>query len=288
MAKVLVVGSVNPEFVFRFHPTGRSKERAYDYSSALGGTAYNVTSHLVRLRGTIDVCPQFLVGSDMAGALAHDKLASVAGEPLWWRPKTAIAVIELPDVGKHRVLGFKVAAQSSPDRLDKIRDTLTKQKPKVIFVAGLIDGEEWIASELFTKAEGAVRVFTPDIAACQNGSLDAVLAATDFLIVNEEEACAFFHITDVVAEASTIRARTSAAVVITRAERGAVMIPHDGEVIQVPAPSAVRVTQPVGAGDAFIATFLANLRPDIAYRELLAAAVAAGTRHVAGEAIAAA
>lgn len=291
MARFFVVGSVNPEFVVSFEQTGETKVRAHRYTDALGGTAYNVARHLVGLRGATEVLSQFLVGSDMLGSVVHERLSSIGGEPLWWRPQTAVAFILLPTNARHQTIGVKdKSAVCTPDRRAKLRETIARQNPQVIFVAGLLAGERWIAEELFCRSEGALRVFTPDVSACKNGSFSLALDVADFLIMNEEEARALFGVTDVVAEAEKIYTIThaggSASVVITRAERGAVMIGYTIEPIEVSVPQIVSVKQPVGAGDAFIASFLANLRPNITPRELLTAAVAAGTRHVAGETLA--
>ncbi|MDO8435141.1 MAG: carbohydrate kinase family protein [bacterium] len=280
MERVLVVGSVNPELVFRYR-SGGTKVRADSYTIQLGGTAYNVAARLSALLNPVDVLFEALVGQDVMGSAVHERIGGIAHEMLWWRPVTAVACILLPEGGLHQTIGFKQAAASSRSRVAQLDRIMTREHPQIVLAAGLIPGEEWIAQTLFTGVRPSkLRVLCPDVLACANGTLDAVLAHTDLLVMNEEEARVFFRADSSELREEVIRARVVCNVIVTRAEHGAVFFERGSSPVEV-ATERVDVRNPVGAGDTFLAALLAEVARGVSPGVALRAAVAAGTRHVA-------
>lgn len=111
------------------------------------------------------------------------------------------------------------------------------------------------------RAQGRKVAFTLSDVFCVEGyrqDFTELLAGhVDLMFANEKEACALYQ-TDDLATAMAELSRHSAVTVITRSEKGAVVIADD-TVHQVPAATPARVLDTTGAGDLFAGGFMAGL-----------------------------
>lgn len=111
------------------------------------------------------------------------------------------------------------------------------------------------------RANNRKVAFTLSDVFCVEGHRDdfqGLLAGhVDLMFANENEACALYR-TDDLSVAMAELARHSAITVITRSEKGAIVL-ADGAVHEVPAEPAARVFDTTGAGDLFAGGFMAGL-----------------------------
>ncbi len=164
----------------------------------------------------------------------------------------------------------------------------------VAVAVGQLEIPQSVTAEALTAAKrrGAVTILNP---APAQRLLPALLAATDWIIPNEDElgalaadamastsaaAGATLHET-----AASFAAATGARVVVTRGANGAMLVGADGSIAHVAAPAVVAVDT-TGAGDAFIGSFATAIAlgleelaaVDIAVRFASASVTMAGAR----------
>ena len=138
--------------------------------------------------------------------------------------------------------------------------------PRVVLAQREVPEDAILAGFLAARALGAMTVLN---AAPAGLVTDALLGATDLLVVNEGEAAALAS--DTVGLAS----RYALGVIITRGAAGAVHVAKDGVVRRWPA-FAVVVRDTTGAGDAFTGCLAASMAEGAAIETAMPLALAAG------------
>ncbi|MGJ3261909.1 MAG: PfkB family carbohydrate kinase [Salinarimonas sp.] len=281
---IVVFGSINVDFVTRVPHIPRPGETvlAPTYARHHGGKGANQAIAAARAAGPgIAVAMAGAVGEDALGATARANLAEngvdVAGLATVSAP-TGVAFIGVDGTGENAITVASGAnALARPDGLAGSLAgaavlVLQMEVPLAAVAAAARMGAEAGARVILNLAPVPV---APDPAA-----LDALLAATDVLVLNGPEADALAaHLgvpgADGPARDSSLATRCGADVVVTAGAAGARAATPAGETLRVPA-LPVDPVDTTGAGDAFVGALAAALADGATLADALDRAAVAG------------
>ncbi|MGP9821896.1 PfkB family carbohydrate kinase [Salinarimonas sp. NSM] len=281
---IVVFGSVNVDLVARVPRIPRPGETvlAPTHERHHGGKGANQAIAAARAAGgAIRVAMAGAVGDDPLGAAARDNLAEngVDPSPLETRDApTGVAFIAVDEDGENAIT--VASGANALARADGLGPLLADATVLVLQMEVPLAS---VAAAAQTGAEAGARVvlnLAPVPADPDRATLDALLAATDVLVLNAHEAdalCAFLGLPDQDGRIrdATLAARCGADVVVTLGAAGARAATRDGETLRVPA-FPVEPVDTTGAGDAFVGALAAALAEDLPLAEALARAAVAG------------
>ena len=230
------------------------------YETGFGGKGANQAVMAARFGAEIAMVST--VGDDAHGTAYLDQLARegidttfmrrVSGSsgvaPIWVDSRGTNRIIVVPGANDH------VLPEVAAEAVETFRPTV---------VIGQFEVPQPATAAGFAAAHrnGATTVLNPAPAAAVSPEL---LQATDWLVPNAPE---FALIAgggldgtddDAVAAVRELGQRLDVSLVVTLGERGALVVPRDGEASWVDAPS-VRAVDTTGAGDAFVGAFAVGL-----------------------------
>ncbi|MFN3592615.1 MAG: adenosine kinase, partial [Thermaurantiacus sp.] len=229
-----------------------------------GGSAANTTAGLAALGARAAFIGR--VSDDQLGhVFSHDiRTAGVdyrTPPANGGRPTGQCLIIVTPDA--QRTMNTYLGSCQELDEGD-IDEALVRAAKVTYFEGYLWDPPAPIRA--IRKAAGLARASGREVAMtlsdvfCVEGHREAFLGLlgdmVDIVFANENEAKALFRTDDVAEAANALAARTSVAIV-TRSEKGAIVL-NGAERHEVPISPAARVLDTTGAGDLFAAGFLAG------------------------------
>ncbi|MFN7176149.1 MAG: adenosine kinase [Thermaurantiacus sp.] len=229
-----------------------------------GGSAANTTAGLAALGARAAFIGR--VSDDQLGhVFSHDIRAAGVDYRTppanGGRPTGQCLIIVTPDA--QRTMNTYLGSCQELDEGD-IDEALVRAAKVTYFEGYLWDPPAPIRA--IRKAAGLARASGREVAMtlsdvfCVEGHREAFLGLlgdmVDIVFANENEAKALFRTDDVAEAANALAARTSVAIV-TRSEKGAIVL-NGAERHEVPISPAARVLDTTGAGDLFAAGFLAG------------------------------
>jgi sugar/nucleoside kinase (ribokinase family) len=261
---VIVLGDCNPDLVLHggdVVPVFGQVERIVEQAElTIGGSAAITACGAARLglrTGLVAV-----VGDDAFGRFMLTELeqreVDVSGVVVDGRATTGVSVVLVQDDDRATLTALGSISVLSAGHVDRallgsarhvhvssffLQHSLQSALPSLLHDA---------------RSAGATTSIDPnwDPAEAWDGGIDAVLAETDVLLLNEQEALHMTGTNDVEQAARTL-ARDGLTVVVKRGPDGALAV-DDGRVMHAPAHAVHRVDA-VGAGDSFNAGFFAAL-----------------------------
>lgn len=285
-AVIVVFGSINVDLVCRVVSIARPGETvlARSYATLQGGKGANQAVAAVRAGGGLPVLMTGRVGDDAFGHAARDNLAREGIDVSGVRPgadPTGCAFIAV-DAGGENAITVASGANGSVQATDLTRP----------FEAGdvLVLQMEVPLSESLSVA-GAARVagarviwnLAPASADLDRAGCEAVIRASDILVVNEHEARTAATLLGGAASADADLCASTLStmgtdIVLTRGSRGA-LLAQNGAIVAEAGAASVEVLDTTGAGDTFVGTFavcIADTRDlaDSLARSCLAASLA--------------
>jgi sugar/nucleoside kinase (ribokinase family) len=231
-----------------------------------GGSAANSTACIASLGGRAGFVGK--VADDALGEIFRHDLSALGVEfrtaPLRTGPETGRCLIGVTaDAQRSMATFLGAAALVSPADID---EEMVKRAAITFFEGYLF--EQPVARDAFTKAclaakaAGKRAAMTLSDASCverQHGAFTAFIAEhVDILLANEREAEALFGTSNLRAMVNESRA-LAPLTAITRSEKGSLLIPRDGEVVEIAAIAPERLVDTTGAGDAYAAGLLFGL-----------------------------
>jgi ribokinase len=267
---ILVFGSVNLDLVTRVSSIPRPGETVLSpsYTTTFGGKGANQAVAAARVSAAGGVCLVARVGTDAFGASARANLHDngVGIDHLGVGPEpTGCAFITVDERGENAITvasGANLALKGAAVPADLIDGgTVLVLQMEVPF------GESLSVAQRVRDAGGRVIWnFAPVPAAFRREDLSDLLAATDFLVVNEHEAVAaaavlgfeglaFEHAAERLARAGNLTC------VATAGADGATMIDFNGQRARFPASRVVPIDT-TGAGDTFVGILATGLAED--------------------------
>jgi ribokinase len=231
-----------------------------EFRMGFGGKGANQAVAAARLGARVALANT--VGDDSYGASYLENLDAQGVDTTWMRRvpgSSGVAPIWVDGRGMNRIIIVPGANLAMPPALGV--EAVQAILPSV--VVGQFEVPQGVTAAAFSAARdvGAITVLNPAPAETPD---PAVIAVTDWLVPNEHEFALLGGGVldgDDEAEAAQIRAfgaRLGVAVVVTLGERGAKILPRDGELVAVP-PVPVRPVDTTGAGDAFVGGFAVGL-----------------------------
>lgn len=228
-----------------------------------GGSAANTVAGIASLGGTAGFIGK--VGDDSLGAVFADDLASIGvefrsvGNGPAALPTGRCIIAVTPDAQRTMNTFLGVSSHLTFDDVDPG----LVQSGAVLYMEGyLFDRDE--AKQAFhaaaARAHGAGRVvsLTLSDAFCvdrhRDDFLSLIRAEVDLLFGNESELLSLYETADFDDAVGALR-RDCHVAVVTRSEKGAVVVTHE-DVLAVPAHPVAQVLDTTGAGDLFAAGFL--------------------------------
>jgi sugar/nucleoside kinase (ribokinase family) len=231
---------------------------------AIGGCAANVAIDLARVGVGVGVAG--CVGRDPFGQFLVDRLKGAGVETSGVRmldgvdtSGTLIINVAREDRRFIHAAGANAVMQASDIPLERVRQA------KVFYVGGYLlmpalEGPEGLAA-LFRQARASGVTTMLDVVVPGPGEywpkIEPLLAETDVFLPNEDEAAIITDLTDPLDQAKRFRDAGAGAVVITRGERGTLLV-KDKLRIQAGA-YPTKFVGGTGAGDAFDSGFIAGL-----------------------------
>ncbi|WP_029032253.1 PfkB family carbohydrate kinase [Salinarimonas rosea] len=281
---IVVFGSVNVDLVARVSRIPRPGETvlAPTHERHHGGKGANQAIAAARAAdGAIPVVMAGAVGDDPLGEAARANLAAngVDPSPLETHDApTGVAFIAVDDEGENAITVASGAnALARPDGLGPLLAdaevlVLQMEVPLAAVAAAARMGAEAGVRVVLNLAPVPIDPHMP--------TLDALLAATDVLVLNGHEAdalCALVGLPDRDGPSrdAALAARCAADVVVTLGAAGARAATRGGESLLVPA-LPVDPVDTTGAGDAFVGALAAGLAEDLPLADALARAAVAG------------
>ena len=231
-----------------------------------GGSAANSIACIASLGGDGGFVGK--VSQDALGETFRHDLRSMGvvfdAPPLADGPATGRCLINVtPDAQRSMTTFLGAAGFVSPTDIDQAMI----ESAAITFFEGYLF-EQPVAREAFIKAcefaraAGKKTALTLSDSSCvdrQKEALDAFIPAhVDILLANEQEAQALFGADDIQVIAEKARA-VSVLTAVTLSERGSVLIPSEGDIIEVPAVPPAQLVDTTGAGDAYAAGLLFGL-----------------------------
>ena len=234
-----------------------------------GGSAANSIACLASLGGKGGFVGK--VADDALGEIFRHDLKAMGVEfetgALADGPSTGRCLINVtPDAQRSMTTFLGAAGFVSPDDIDPAQIA----RAAITFFEGYLF-EQPVARDAFIKACAAAKAagkraaLTLSDAGCVERQFDAlngfIAQHVDILLANELEARALFQTDDLAVMAEKARAMAPLTAV-TRSEKGSVLIPRDGDVVEVAAITPKGLEDTTGAGDAYAAGLLFGLARD--------------------------
>lgn len=234
-----------------------------------GGSAANSIACIASLGGKGGFVGK--VSDDTLGEIFRHDLRAMGVDyntaPLDDGPATGRCLINVTADAQRSMTTFLGAAGFvSPDDIDE--DQI--QRAAITFFEGYLF-EQPIAREAFIKAcriakEGGRRAaLTLSDSGCVERQFDAfrsfIGGHVDILLANDVEAAALFGSHDIAVIAEKARALCPLTAV-TRSEKGSILIPREGDIVEIAAFPATALEDTTGAGDAYAAGLLFGLARD--------------------------
>ena len=231
-----------------------------------GGSAANSIACVASLGGAGGFVGK--VADDTLGEIFRHDLKAMGVEfdtaPLNDGPATGRCLINVtPDAQRSMTTFLGAACMVAPEDIDPSQVA----RAAVTFFEGYLF-EQPVAREAFVKACGVAKengrraALTLSDAGCVERQFDAlhefIGANVDILLANEHEAAALFGSEDLTVIAEKARALCPLTAV-TRSEKGSVLVPRDGEVIEIGAVKPKALEDTTGAGDSYAAGLLFGL-----------------------------
>ena len=231
-----------------------------------GGSAANSIACIASLGGNGGFVGK--VSGDELGDTFRQNLRSIGvtfdAPPLGEGPGTGRCLINVtPDAQRSMATFLGAAGFVAPSDID---ETLIESAAITFFEGYLF--EQPVAREAFIKAcsiaksAGRKTALTLSDASCverQKQALDEFIPAhVDILLANDLEAEAMFGTSDIQAMAGKAR-KACALTAVTLSEKGSVLIPRDGDIVEVAAVKPDQLVDTTGAGDAYAAGLLFGL-----------------------------
>ncbi len=168
-----------------------------------------------------------------------------------------------PDAQRSMTTYIGAASQVAPADVD---EALVKRAAFTFFEGYLFEQpvarEAFVKACLAAKAAGKRAALTLSHEGCVERQHDAFVdfigAHVDVLLANHHEAEALFGSGDFAVIAEKAR-KLCPLTAVTRSEKGSVLIPRDGDIIEVAAVTPERLVDTTGAGDAYAAGLLFGL-----------------------------
>lgn len=228
----------------------------------IGGTSINVALGLTQL-GIAPTCLA-TVGADEDADMLRAQLSrlGITVSMLTCRNATSYAYVRIIENGRpgeftRTVDSDKTHYHNFP--VERVSEEVGRTHPDCAVATGCTAEEEPLIRALFSGV--GVRVLNPRESLCADrGVFYRLLASTDILCINEGEFSAWLG-NKVEADAISVRQLLDygpKVVIVTLAEKGAVVVTSDHETVRQPAfHSGNQLVDATGAGDAFLAGFLA-------------------------------
>jgi len=264
MNDLIVVGDCNPDLVLRggdVVPVFGQVERIVEQAElTIGGSAAITACGAARLglrTGLIAV-----VGDDAFGRFMRDELeqrdVDVSGVVVDGTATTSVSVVLVADDDRATLTTLGSIGALSGDHVD--RALLTSARHVHVSSFFLLHSLRSALPSLLHEARsaGTTTSIDPnwDPAEVWDRGIDAVLAETDVLLLNEQEALRMTG-SDDVEQAGRALARQGMTVVVKRGPDGSLAV-EDGRLVHAPA-HAIEPVDAVGAGDSFNAGFITAL-----------------------------
>ena len=234
-----------------------------------GGSAANSIACLASLGGDGGFVGK--VADDTLGEIFRHDLKAMGVEfdtgPLTDGPATGRCLINVtPDAQRSMTTFLGAAGFVAPDDINPEQ----VGRAAITFFEGYLF-EQPVAREAFIKACAAAKAagkraaLTLSDASCVERQFDAlhgfIAQHVDILLANELEAQALFQSEDLTVIAEKARA-LSPLTAVTRSEKGSILIPREGQAIEIEAFSPSSLEDTTGAGDAYAAGLLFGLARD--------------------------
>ena len=231
-----------------------------------GGSAANSIACIASLGGKGGFVGK--VSDDTLGEIFRHDLRAMGVDfnttPLGEGPATGRCLINVTADAQRSMTTFLGAAGFvSPDDIDAEQIN----RAAITFFEGYLF-EQPIAREAFVKAcrianeSGKRAALTLSDSGCVERQFDAfrsfIGGHVDILLANDVEATALFGSDDIANIAEKARALCPLTAV-TRSEKGSVLIPRDGDIVEIAAHPATALEDTTGAGDAYAAGLLFGL-----------------------------
>ncbi|WDI32752.1 adenosine kinase [Hyphococcus flavus] len=231
-----------------------------------GGSAANSVACVASLGGKGGFIGK--VADDALGEIFRHDLKALGVEfstaPLQNGPATGRCLINVtPDAQRSMTTFLGAAGYASIDDIDP--DQIARAA--IIFFEGYLFEPETPRQAFYKAAEIAQKnkrrtALTLSDSGCVERQFDAfndfIDQHIDILLANETEAAALFQTGDMNAIIEKAK-NTCELTVVTRSEKGSILIPREGEVIAIDAVTPEKLEDTTGAGDAYAAGLLFGL-----------------------------
>jgi len=257
-SSVVVVGSLNMDMVAhsRRLPAPGETLVGHDFVMAPGGKGGNQAVAAARLGASVAFVSR--VGTRQHGQMLlqalRDEGIDTSGCTADAQALPGIAVIMVASEGGENSIVYVPGSNADLSPADVQASRTLLQQARVV-VAQLEVPMPAIA-EAFVLARGA-GVTTVLNAAPALAVSDALLAVSDWLIVNETEAGQMSGVSDALGAAQVLLQRGPRQVLVTLGAQGALLV--TGEGAQTVAAASVKAVDTVGAGDTFVGGLAAGL-----------------------------
>jgi len=231
-----------------------------------GGSAANSIACVASLGGKGGFVGK--VSKDALGDTFQHDLQSMGivfdAPPLSEGPATGRCLINVtPDAQRSMTTFLGAAGLVSPDDIDA---TMIESAAITFFEGYLF--EQPVAREAFVKACGIAKkagrktALTLSDSSCVDRQKEVlggfIPEHVDILLANDQEAEALFETNDIALMAEKSR-QICDLTAVTLSEKGSVLIPRDGDIVEVAAVPPVQLVDTTGAGDAYAAGLLFGL-----------------------------
>ncbi len=236
---------------------------------ASGGSAANSVACVASLGGKAGFVGK--VADDGLGEIFRHDLRAIGVEfdstPLKDGPSTARCLVNVtPDAQRSMTTFLGAAGFVSKDDIDEAQI----KRAAITFFEGYLF-EQPVAREAFIRACSVARengkrsALTLSDAGCVERNFDAfhnfIGSHVDILLANDQEAAALFGSDDINVIAEKARALCPLTAV-TMSEKGSVLIPREGDLVNVGVFAPAQLEDTTGAGDAYAAGLLYGLSRD--------------------------
>ncbi len=231
-----------------------------------GGSAANSIACIASLGGKGGFVGK--VSDDALGQIFRHDLRAMGVEfetaPLSDGPATARCLVNVtPDAQRSMATFLGAAGLVSSDDIDESQI----KRAAITYFEGYLF-EQPVAREAFVKAcaiakdngrRAALTLSDASVVERQFGAVhDFIGHHVDILFANENEAFALFETTDLSVVIEKARALCPLTAV-TRSEKGSILVPRDGDVVDIGAINPAQLEDTTGAGDAYAAGLLYGL-----------------------------
>ena len=235
-----------------------------------GGSAANSIACLASLGGRGGFVGK--VGDDPLGEIFRHDLRAMGvifdTAPMTRGPGTGRCLVNVtPDAQRSMTTYLGAAGLVATDDID----VAMVADAAITFFEGYLF-EQPVARKAFVKACDAAKAagkraaLTLSDSGCVDRQHEAFVefigAHVDILLANETEAQTLFE-TDDLARIITKARALAPLTAITRSEKGSILVPREGDVVEVPAVRPERLVDTTGAGDAYAAGLLFGLARDL-------------------------